>query len=129
RDRAAAADLRDRVRFLGAVADPRAALARAHLLLHCADAEPYGLAIVEALAAGRPVAAPAAGGPLEILTPACGRLFAPGDAAAGAAAVSELLADAGAPASARERARAFRARDAASRFAALTARLAAHQGH
>ena len=40
----------------------------AHVLLHCADAEPYGLALVEALAAGRPVVAPAAGGPLEIVT-------------------------------------------------------------
>ena len=38
----------------------RAALASAHVLLHCADAEPYGLALVEALAAGRPVVAPAA---------------------------------------------------------------------
>ena len=46
------------MRFLGAVADPRAALARAHCLLHCADREPFGLALVEALAAGRPVAAP-----------------------------------------------------------------------
>jgi glycosyltransferase involved in cell wall biosynthesis len=126
RERAVAADLRDRVRFLGALADPRPALARAHLLLHCADAEPYGLAIVEALAAGRPVAAPAAGGPLEILTPACGRLYPPGDAAAGAAAVTELLADAGAPAAARERAGAFRAQEAAARFASVTARLAAH---
>ena len=61
--------------------------AEAHVLLHCADAEPFGLALVEALAAGRPVAAPAAGGPLEIVTPACGRLYAPGDADAGAAAV------------------------------------------
>ena len=124
RTRARASDLRGRVRFRGSVADPRPALARAHLLLHCADAEPYGLAIVEALAAGRPVAAPAAGGPLEILTPACGRLYAPGDAAAGAAAVTELLADAGAPAAARERAGAFRAQDAAARFAAVTAHLA-----
>ena len=38
-----------------------------HVLLHCADAEPYGLVLVEALAAGRPVVAPAAGGPLEIV--------------------------------------------------------------
>ena len=105
RARAESPDLRGRVRFLGALADPRRALARSHLLLHCADAEPYGLALVEALAAGRPVAAPAAGGPLELLTPACGRLYAPGDAAAGAAAVTALLADPAAPAAARERRR------------------------
>jgi glycosyltransferase involved in cell wall biosynthesis len=126
RARADAPDLRGRVRFPGALADPRRALARAHLLLHCADAEPYGLALVEALAAGRPVAAPAAGGPLEILTPACGRLYAPGDAAAGADAVTALLADPGAPAAARERARAFPAPAAAARFASVIARLAGH---
>jgi len=126
RARAAADDLRKRVRFLGALAAPREALAAAHLLLHCADAEPYGLALVEALAAGRPVAAPAAGGPLEIVTPACGRLYAPGDAVAGAEAVTALLADPDAPAAARRRAEDFRGEDAARRFATVIARLAGH---
>jgi glycosyltransferase involved in cell wall biosynthesis len=119
RERAARSDLDGRVRFLGAVEDPRRALAEAHVLLHCADREGFGLALVEALAAGRPVVAPAAGGPLEIVTPACGRLYAPGDAAAGAAAVEEVLADERAPAAARERAAAFDARAAARRFAAV----------
>ena len=50
------------------------------MLLHCADDEPYGLALVEALAAGRPVVAPAAGGPLEIVADGAGRLYPPGDA-------------------------------------------------
>jgi glycosyltransferase involved in cell wall biosynthesis len=104
--RAAAADLRDRVGFLGRVEDPRPALAGAHLLLHCADAEPYGLALVEALAAGRPVVAPASGGPPEIVADGAGRLFAPGDAAAGAGAVRAVLADPAAPAAARARAEA-----------------------
>jgi glycosyltransferase involved in cell wall biosynthesis len=104
--RAAAGDLRDRVRFLGAVADPRPALARAHVLLHCADAEPYGLALVEALASGRPVVAPASGGPREIVAPGAGRLFAPGDAAAAAAALRAVLADPAAPAAARAHAEA-----------------------
>ena len=67
RERATQPDLDGRVRFLGR-ADARAALAGAHLLLHCADREPFGLALVEALAAGRPVVAPAAGGPAEIVT-------------------------------------------------------------
>jgi glycosyltransferase involved in cell wall biosynthesis len=116
--RAARPDLAGRVRFLGALADPRPALTEAHCLLHCADREPFGLALVEALAGGRPVAAPAAGGPLEIVTPACGRLYAPGDPDAGAAAVRSLLADAGAPAAARARAAAFDGRAAARRFAA-----------
>jgi glycosyltransferase involved in cell wall biosynthesis len=99
--RAAAPDLRERVRFLGPVADPRPALARAHLLLHCADAEPYGLALVEALAAGRPVVAPDAAGPREIVTGDAGRRYRPGDAAAGAAAVRAVLAGAATGAAAR----------------------------
>ena len=90
-DRAAAPDLDGRVTFAGPLADPREALARAHLLLHCADAEPFGMVLLEALASGRPVAAPAAGGPLEIVPGGAGRLYAPGDADAGARAVEALL--------------------------------------
>ena len=117
--RAARPDLAGRVRFLGAVEDPRTALSAAHCLLHCGEREAFGLALVEALAAGRPVVAPAAGGPLEIVTPACGRLYAPGDAGSGAAALQSILADAGAPAAARERAAAFDGPAAARRFAAV----------
>jgi glycosyltransferase involved in cell wall biosynthesis len=117
--RAARSDLAGRVRFLGWVADPRPALAQAHALLHCAEREPFGLALVEALAAGRPVAAPAAGGALEILTPACGRLYTAGDPAAGAAALRDVLGDAGAPVAARARARSFDAAAAGRAFAAV----------
>jgi glycosyltransferase involved in cell wall biosynthesis len=119
RARAAAPDLAGRVRFLGALDDPRPALAGARCLLHCGEREGFGLALVEALAAGRPVVAPAAGGPAEIVTPACGRLFAPGDAAAAAAALRDVLADPSAPAQARERAAAFDGAAAARRFAAV----------
>jgi glycosyltransferase involved in cell wall biosynthesis len=121
RRRAARPDLASRVRFSGALADPRPALERAHCLLHCADREPYGLALVEALAAGRPVVAPAAGGPAEILrgSPA-GRLYAPGDAADGARAVEAVLADPEAPDAARARAEAaFDGAAAARRFGAV----------
>jgi glycosyltransferase involved in cell wall biosynthesis len=125
-ERAAQPDLGGRVSFLGHVDDPRTALADAHCLLHCADHEPFGLALVEALAAGRPVAAPAAGGPLEIVTPTCGRLYAPGGAAAGASAVRELLGDAAAPAAARARAAAaFDGVVAARRFAGVVEHVAA----
>jgi glycosyltransferase involved in cell wall biosynthesis len=119
--RAARADLVGRVRFLGALTDPRPALTDAHALLHCADREPFGLALVEALAAGRPVAAPAGGGPLEILTPACGRLYTPGDAATGASALQALLGDPDAPAAARARAARFDSARSARRFAAVVA--------
>ncbi len=118
RARAARADLSGRVRFLGALADQRPALARAHCLLHCADREAFGLALVEALAAGRPVVAPNAGGPAEIVTPACGRLFRPGDAGSAAAALREAL-NSDLTAGARARAADFNGAEAARRFAAL----------
>jgi glycosyltransferase involved in cell wall biosynthesis len=100
------ARITERVTLAGRLDDPRPAIHAAHVLLHCADAEPYGLALVEALACGRPVVAPAAGGPLEIVTDAAGRLYPPGDAAAAAAAIRAVLADPGAPAAARRRAQA-----------------------
>ncbi|MBX5469721.1 MAG: glycosyltransferase, partial [Thermoleophilaceae bacterium] len=92
RERAARPDLRDVVEIPGPV-DARAALADAHCLLHCAEREPFGMALVEALACGRPVAAPAAHGPAEIVTPECGRLYTPGDPVAAARALVELLGD------------------------------------
>jgi glycosyltransferase involved in cell wall biosynthesis len=119
RARAARPDLAGRVTFTGALADPRPALERARLLLHCADREPFGLALVEAMAAGRPVVAPAAGGPAEILADGGGHLYAPGDAAAAARAVEAVLADPSAGAAARARAEAaFDGAAAARRFAA-----------
>jgi glycosyltransferase involved in cell wall biosynthesis len=121
-ERASRPDLARRVRFLGALEDPRPALAEAHCLLHCADREPFGLALVEALAAGRPVVAPAAAGPLEIVTPTCGRLYAPGDPDAGAAALRAALADPNARAAARARAADFDGPAAARRFATIVDR-------
>lgn len=93
RERAARADLRGRVAFDGRLEDPQGALAAASALLHCADREPYGLVVTEALAAGLPVVAPAACGPAEIVEPGCGRLYAPGDARAAANALVEVLRD------------------------------------
>lgn len=106
RERARNPDLAGRIIFAGAVADVPAALASAHVLLHCADAEPYGLALIEALAAGRPVVAPAAGGPCEIVTDGAGRLYPPGDAQAAATALRAVLADPKASGNARRRAEA-----------------------
>ncbi len=90
---AARPDLAGAVEFMGHVADPRPELARATCLLHCAEREPFGLAVLEALAAGRPAVAPAAAGPLEIVDGSCGALYPPGDAHAAAEALVRLLSD------------------------------------
>jgi glycosyltransferase involved in cell wall biosynthesis len=105
---------------IGPVTDVPAALASAHVLLHCADAEPYGMALVEALAAGRPIVAPAAAGPLEIVANGAGRLYPPGDAPAAVEALRAVLADAAAPAAARRHAEAsFDVNASAARLEAL----------
>jgi glycosyltransferase involved in cell wall biosynthesis len=83
-------DLRGRAELCGRIEDPATALRDAAALLHCADREPYGLALVEALACGVPVVAPDAGGPVEIVG-AAGRLFPPGDVAAAAAALLDVI--------------------------------------
>lgn len=90
----------------------REALKEHHLLLHCADREPYGMVLIEALAAGRPVVAPAAGGPLEILETG---LYQPGDADAAIAQIRRVLADPGHP---RARAEQFDVRVSVARLAA-----------
>jgi N-acetylglucosaminyl-diphospho-decaprenol L-rhamnosyltransferase len=92
-ERASRPDLAGAVELTGAVADPRPELVRASCLLHCAPREPFGLVVLEALAAGRPVVAPAAAGPAEIVDQSCGLLYRPGDAAAAASAVVEVLSD------------------------------------
>ncbi len=79
------------MQFTGAVADVRDELARATCLLHCAEREPFGLVVAEALAAGRPVVVPASGGPAEIADANCGVLYPPGDVAAAAAGVVSLV--------------------------------------
>jgi GT2 family glycosyltransferase/glycosyltransferase involved in cell wall biosynthesis len=132
RRRADEPDLAGRVRFLGALADPRPALADAGCLLHCADCEPYGMVLVEALAAARPVVAPAACGPAEVVPPDCGRLFVPGDARSAADALVGLF---GTPGLARQvglagRARAdrvYRVEDSSRRWGELVQELVARR--
>ena len=100
----------DRVRWLGERPDVRRLLAAADI--HCqanVAPEPFGVAYVEALAAGLPVVASAAGGAIEIVDDSCGVLVPPGDAEALARALERLIVDrgirarlaAGAPARAR----------------------------
>ncbi len=122
RRRASLIDLAGAVELVGGVEDPPAELGRASCLLHCAPREPFGLAVLEALAAGRPAVVPDAAGPREIVDPQCGILYPPGDAAAAAAAIVSLVS---APerartigASGRERARTlFSAERAWAQFA------------
>jgi GT2 family glycosyltransferase len=93
RARAAQPDLAGRVEFTGPLSDPAAALSDAGCLLHCSDREPFGMVLVEALASGTPVVAPAAGGPAEIVDNTCGALYPPGDGSAGARALAGVLHD------------------------------------
>jgi GT2 family glycosyltransferase/glycosyltransferase involved in cell wall biosynthesis len=71
--------------------DPVPLLRDAACLIHAADREPFGLALVEALACDVPVVAPAAGGPPEIVDDTSGRLYPPGDTHAAADAIREVL--------------------------------------
>jgi N-acetylglucosaminyl-diphospho-decaprenol L-rhamnosyltransferase len=90
-DRASRPDLEGRVTFAEANADARPALGRAWCLLHAGARDPFPTEVLEALASGRPVVASAAGAAAEIVDEDCGRLFPPGDAAAAADALAELL--------------------------------------
>ena len=72
--------LREAVHFRGRLDDVTKMLAGCGLLLHFRDDEPFGMAMVEAMAHGLPVVAPAAGGALEIVEEgSTGLLFRPGD--------------------------------------------------
>ena len=91
--RAREPDLAGAVEFIGSVPDIVPELARATCLLHCAEREPFGLAVLEALAAGRPAVVPAAAGPAEITDESCAIQYPPGDAGAAADALVRVLCD------------------------------------
>lgn len=88
---ATALKLNDHVDFLGRRDDMDALMARSSLLMATAAAEPFGLTVVEAMAAGLPVVASTVGGHLESLAPATLRYgFEPGDVSAAAHSLREL---------------------------------------
>jgi len=88
--------LSEHVTFTGRVPDAPRRLREAALLLHCRADEPFGMVLIEAMAAGLPVVAPAAGGPLEIVVDGeTGVLYPPGDVDAAADAVVRVLFDPG----------------------------------
>ena len=83
------------VTFTGSTADASAEMQRAGILLASSPAEPLGLAVIEAMAAGVPVVASASGGHLETVGLLAGAsLFPPGNVKAAAAALRSLLLDA-----------------------------------
>ncbi len=95
RSRVGADDLLSRhVRFTGRTDDVASELAGCRALLHCRPDEPFGIVLTEAMAAGLPVVAPAAAGPLEIVEDeVTGFLYPPGDAGAAAGHVRRLCED------------------------------------
>lgn len=80
--------------FPGFVDDTPGLLAAADVFVLSATAEPFGIALIEAMAAGLPCVASASGGPLEIIQPGrSGLLVPPSDHYALANAISSILSD------------------------------------
>lgn len=75
-----AEQLQGHVQFAGVVPEIWPHLARADLFALASASEAFGMAIVEAMAAGLPVVAPRVGGIPELVAPGvCGELYTPGD--------------------------------------------------
>jgi len=88
------AGIADRVRFAGERRDVPRLLSAADI--HCqanTRPEPFGIAFVEALAAGLPVVTSAMGGALEIVDASCGILVDAGDSTALAGELRGLIGD------------------------------------
>lgn len=81
------------VRFLGALRPEQtpAHFAACDAFVLASRHETFGVVLAEALMSGRPVVATRCGGPEDIVTPQNGRLVPPGDPAALAAALHEVL--------------------------------------
>jgi glycosyltransferase involved in cell wall biosynthesis len=98
----------EHTRFTGQVEDVSDALAAADACVNASDGEPFGIVLLEAMAASLPVVAVAKAGPLEIVESGVTGLLIPhADAGELAAALCKLAAD---PASARGMGIAGRAR-------------------
>lgn len=126
-----AGGLEERVSFVGEVGEAELAdlYAAADLFVLPSHLEGYGMALAEALARGLPLVTTPAAAIVETLPPDCLRLVPPGDAAALAAVLEELLGNPAARQRLREGARRARASlpdwaEAGRAFAAELARVA-----
>lgn len=81
------------IHFTGHLSPPTPALCACDVLVNCSLApEPFGLTLVEAMMLAKPVLAPRAGGPIEIVRePETGLLFEPGSADSLAQAMLRLI--------------------------------------
>lgn len=93
RELATQCGLGDRLRFAGAITEEEmpGLFARAAVAVHPACDEPFGRAVAEAMACGRPVVAARGGGPAELLRGGGGRLCAPDNVAEFAAGIAHYL--------------------------------------
>jgi glycosyltransferase involved in cell wall biosynthesis len=91
------AGLEEKVLFLGERRDISNLMNASDVLVHASiEPEPWGLVVAEGMAAGRPVIATAAGGPLEMIDDGrTGLLVPPGDPVALAGAITSLLKNPG----------------------------------
>lgn len=86
----------DHVHFLGYREDVASLLQAADIFLLTSQREPFGIVIIEAMAAGCPVVAVRSGGPESIITDGYDGMFAPArNAESIASCILELLADPG----------------------------------
>jgi glycosyltransferase involved in cell wall biosynthesis len=83
----------DRITFSGSIARQNVPAALASCTVYCLTSfgEPYGMSLVEAMAAGRPVVATNSGGPADLVDRRGGMLVAPGDVPALVAALEEII--------------------------------------
>ncbi len=129
--RVAELGLGDRFRFLGQRSDVPDVVADLDVFVHPANQEPQSIAVLEAMAAGRPIVATAVGGTPELVEDGeSGLLVPPRDPPALAAAILRMLEDptlaARLAAAGRARAAgAFRPVDTAARVTAIYERLLA----
>lgn len=88
--------VRERVKFIGALAGPaavRTAMLECDVFVLPSRSETFGVTLIEALACGRPVVATRCGGPESIVTPECGSLAPVDDPLSLARAMRDVAAN------------------------------------